>query len=328
MSTWGTVASAIEMVQNVASGMGAPAPAPAATTPVAPAPTATTPTTVTNPVNANGLTESQQSAFDILNNMLAQYNLGSLSGVLRDIILTGITDQNEISLKLQATNEWKTRFAGNEMLRQKGLAVLDVAQYLSVEQSYAQVLKNYGLPQGFYDDPQDFANFIGNSVSANELQQRAQMYSDVARREDPALKEQLTAMGLGEGDILAYMMDPTRALPLIQQKYQTALIGGAARRAGITPDTAYAQHLADLGISEQQASQGYGQIAQELPGMQKLGDIYNDSIAQSDLETEVFDGNGAVTNKKKRLASQERAAFSGSAGVGQGSLGRSSSGSY
>lgn len=297
-------------------------------TATAPTTTSTTPTTVQPTVNSNGLTESQQSAFDILNNMLTQYGLGSLTGTLKNILLSGITDQNQISLQLQSTNEWKTRFAGNEMLRQKGLPVLDVAQYLSVEQSYAQVLKNYGLPAGFYDDPADFAKFIGNSVSANELQQRAQMYADVARREDPALKDQLSAMGLSQGDLLAYMMDPTRATPLIQQKYQTALIGGAARRARITPDTAYAQHLADLGISEQQASQGYGQIASELPGEQRLGQIYNDSIAQSDLESEVFDGNGAVAAKKKRLASQERAAFSGSSGVGQGSLSRNASGSF
>jgi hypothetical protein len=325
MSTWnltGGVGSAVDAMQSLGLVSGTYATTPTAT------PTVSTPTTVQPTTNSNGLTESQQSAFDILNNMLSTYGLGSLTGVLKDILLQGITDQNEISLKLQATNEWKQRFAGNEMLRQKGLPVLDVAQYLSVEQSYAQVLKNYGLPAGFYDDPHDFAQFIGNSVSANELQQRAQMYADVARREDPALKDQLAAMGLSQGDLLAYMMDPTRATPLIQQKYQTALIGGAARRAGITPDTAFAQHLADLGISEQQASQGYGQIAQELPTEQRLGQIYNDSIQQADLESETFDGNGAVTAKKKRLASQERAAFSGSAGVGQGSLSRSSSGSY
>lgn len=273
-------------------------------------------------------TDSQQSAFSLLSQMLDQYGLGSLSGQLQNIILSGITDQNQISLQLQSTQEWKTRFAGNELLRQKGLPVLDVAQYLSVEQSYSQVLKNYGLPQGFYDDPSDFAQFIGNSVSANEIQQRAQMYSDIAKRQDPAINDQLLAMGLSEGDILAHMMDPTRALPLIQQKYQTTLIGAAARRSGLTPDSQYMQHLADIGISEQQAIQGYGQISSELPGAQKLGDIWNEQISQTDLEAEAFDGNGQVTRKKKRLASRERAAFSGSAGVGQGSLGRSSSGAY
>lgn len=274
------------------------------------------------------LTTDQQSAFDILSNMLNTYGLGSLSGTLKDIILSGITDQNEISLKLQDTQEWKNRFAGNELLKQAGLPVLDVAQYLSVEQSYAQVMKNYGLPAGFYDDPADFAKWIGNSVSPNEIQQRAQMYSDLAKREDPAITDQLKAMGLSEGDILAHLMDPTRALPLLQQKVQTALIGGAARRAGLTPDTAYMQHLADLGVTEAGAAQGFGQIAAEAQPLQKLGDIYHDSISQTDLMTEAFEGNAGVTQKKKRLASQERAAFSGSAGTGQGSLGRSSSGSY
>jgi hypothetical protein len=273
-------------------------------------------------------TDAQKSAFDILNDMLSSYGLGSLSGTLQNIILSGITDQSQIQLQLQGTQEWKTRFAGNEMLKQAGLPVLGVAEYLSVEQSYAQVMKNYGLPQGFYDDPADFAKFIGNSVSPNEIQQRAQMYSDLAKREDPAIKQQLQAMGLGDGDLIAYYMDPTRAQPLLAQKYQSTLIGAAARRAGVTTDTAFATHLADIGISEQQAIQGYGQIAAELPGAQKLGDIYNDQISQADLESEVFDGNAVAGQKKKRLASRERAAFSGSSGVGQGSLSRGSAGSY
>lgn len=271
-------------------------------------------------------TQDQQSAFSILSDMLTQYGLGSLTGELQNIILGGITNQAEISLQLQSTDAWKTRFKGNELLRAKGLPVLDVAQYLSVESSYAQVMKNYGLPQGFYDDPEDFSNWIGNSVSPSEIQQRAQMYSDVARREDPALTQQLQSMGFGDGDILAYMMDPSRAMPLIQQKYQTSLIGAAARRTGIVATDA--QHLADLGITEQQATQGYGQIAAEMPGAQRLGDIWNESISQSELESEQFDGNAAAGAKKKRLASRERAAFSGSAGVGQGSLGRNASGQY
>jgi hypothetical protein len=273
-------------------------------------------------------TDSQQSAFSILQGMLSQYGLGSLTNTLHDIIMSGITDTNQISLQLQGTDAWKTRFSGNEILRQKGLPVLDPAQYLAVESSYAQVMKNYGLPAGFYDDPHDFGQWIGNSVSPAEIQQRAQMYSDIAKREDPAVTDQLRSMGLSDGDMLANMMDPGRALPLIQQKYQTALIGAAARRSGLTPDNAYAQHLADLGISEQQAIQGYGQISAELPGAQRLGDIYHDTLSQNDLETATFDGNGAAQQKEKRLASQERAAFSGGSGAAQGNLTRSNSGSY
>lgn len=274
-------------------------------------------------------TNDQQSAFDIMKNLLDQYNLGSLTNVLHNIVLGGVTDANEIQLQLQNTQEWKTRFAGNEMLKQAGLPVLSVDQYLSVEQSYSQIMKNYGLPVGFYDDPSDFAKFIGSSVSPNELQQRAGIYADFVKRSDPAINQQLLSMGMTQGDLIAFSMDPTRALPLIQQKYQTALIGGAAIRSGVTGlDNTQIQHLGDLGVSEGQAIQGFGQIAAEAGGAQKLASIYGDSITTGDLVSETFEGNGQVTAKKKRLASQERAAFSGSSGVGQGSLGRSSSGSY
>lgn len=271
-------------------------------------------------------TSTQQSAFDLMADILNQYNLGSLTNALKGFILDGITDQATLQLRLQDTNEWKTRFAGNEMLRQKGVPVLSVAEYLSVERSYAQVLKNYGLPQGFYDEPSDFAQWIGNNVSANELNQRAQAYADLAHREDESTKAQLRAMGLSDGDLIAFMMDPTRAQPLVQQKYQTALIGSAARRTGL--DASGAEGLAQLGINEQQAVQGYGIISEGLATGERLGNIYGEDFSQSDFESEVFKGDGRAAGKRKRLASQERANFSGNSGVVSGSLQNNSGGSY
>lgn len=269
-----------------------------------------------------------QGAFDAMMLLLEQYGLGSLAGVLQDLILDGITDQASLMLALQQTQEWKDRFAGNEMLAQQGLPMLSVGEYLAVERSYAQILKNYGLPEGFYDDPSDFAKWIGNSVSANELNQRATMYSDLAKREDPAVVEQLRSMGLSEGDILAHLMDPSRAMPLLQKKYQTTLIGAAARRQGLVGDNEYLGHLADLGVTEERAIQGYGVIGENLGDMGRLGDIYDEDYTQRDFESEVFEQSGTSAKKRKRLASRERATFSGSSGVGRGSLTGDTSGSY
>lgn len=274
-------------------------------------------------------TEFDQGAFDAMMVMLQQYGLESLGSILKNLILDGVTDQASLVLALQQTQEWKTRFAGNEMLAANGLPMLSVAEYLAVERSYAQILKNYGLPKGFFDDPSDFAKWIGNSVSANELQQRAQTYADIARREtDPAIRDQLVSMGLSEGDIMAYTMDPSRAMPLIQKKWETAKIGGAARRNGVVSDNEYLGHLTDLGVTEQQAMQGYGIIGENLGTLDTLGDIYGEEYGLRDFETEVFEQNGQSAKKRKRLASRERANFSGSSGVGQGSLTRDTSGSY
>lgn len=273
-------------------------------------------------------TDEQEGAFALMRQMLETYGLGSLNHVLRKLILDGMTEPAQVTLALQETNEWKTRFAGNEALKQKGLPVLSVAEYLATEQSYAQALKQYGLPQGFYDDPQDFAKWIGNAVSPNELVQRAQMYSDIVKREDPAVKEQLKSMGFNEGDILAFVMDPTRAQPLIQQKYQTTLLGAAARRAGVVADNGYLQHLSDIGVTEQVAAQGYGLISENISSLSTLAQIYGVDYDQADFEQEVFEQDGQATRKRKRLASQERAAFSGSSGATRGSLSQNTAGQF
>lgn len=275
------------------------------------------------------MNQDQQSAFDYMSSLLSQYGLGSLSNVLKGLVVGGDTDAAQITLKLQSTPEWKQRFAGNEMLRQKNLPVLSVAEYLSAEQSYAQALKQYGLPAGFYDDHQDFANWIGNAVSPNEVMQRAQTYADIAKRTtDPAIKAQLTSMGMTDGDILAYVMDPSRAQPLIQQKYQTTLLGAAARRAGTVSDNNYLSHLSDIGVSEQQAAQGFGLISENMRPLTTLAQVYGVDYTQHDFETEVFESNGQATAKRKKLASQERAAFGGTSGVSKGSLNQNTAGQF
>lgn len=267
-----------------------------------------------------------QSAYDLMAGLLQQYGLGSLAGRLRQLISDGITDQASLTLALQDTNEWRQRFSGNEALRQKGLPVLTVAEYLATERSYAQIMKNYGLPQGFYDDPDDFGKFIGNNVSASELQSRVQAYSDLANREDSAITDQLKSMGLGKGDLIAFMMDPERANPLIQRKAKTALVGAAARRVGL--DAGNAERLAELGVTEQQAVAGFAVISENLDDVDRLGEIYGVDYDQGDFEAEIFEGDGKAARKRKRLASQERAAFSGSSGVSRGSLGQSTAGQF
>lgn len=276
-----------------------------------------------------GMSQDERSAFDYFMSLLESYGLsgfGEIAKVVRKAIIDGITDPSQLDLLVRDTDAWRTRFAGNEELKNNGGNVLSVAEYLSVENSMRQVMAQAGLPQGFYDDPSDFSKFIGGSVSAAELQGRVTDAVDLMNRHDSAIADQLTSMGLSKGDLLAYYLDPKRALPILQTKYQTTLIGAAARRAGVTADNEYAQHLAELGVSEDQAVQGYGQVAQITPDLQSLGDIYGEDYQQSDAEKEIFEGGSGAT--RRRLSSRERGSFSGSSGTGQSSLGKPSTGSY
>ena len=113
---------------------------------------------------------------------------------------------------------------------------------------------------------------------------------------------------------------------LIQNTYQQALVGGAARSQGLNADGS--ARLVELGITEREALQGYGVISEAMPSANRLSDIYGEDLDQGDLESEVFENNGDSTRKRKRLASRERAAFQGTSGVGQGSLSRRDNGSY
>ena len=268
------------------------------------------------------------SAFDWMRQMLRTYGLDSLAGNIEDWIRDGITDAAELELRLQQTDEWKIRFAGNEELRRAGLPVLSVSEYLSVERAYAQVMKNYGLPTGFFDDPSDFAGFIGKSVSPSELQTRVQMYSDVAKREDPAVISQLQALGLSEGDILSYFVDAERAMPILQRKYQQTLIGAASRRAGVATDNDYLGHLADIGVTEQEAITGFGATRELADTYGQLGSIHGESYTAADASREVFESDATAKKKRKRLASRERAAWSGEAGTDAASFQRLTGGAY
>lgn len=274
-------------------------------------------------------TDDDKDAFQMLKDMFGSYGL-PMSKELRDIIKTGVLEgwsADMIQVQLQETKTWKDRFRGNEILRNSGGNVLSVQEYLAVENSYRQIMQAAGLPPGFYDDADDLAKFIGNSIAPAELQSRVEMASDLVRRDDPDVLAELRRRGLGQGDIIAYYLDPKRAAPAITKRYQSTLIGAAARRAGLRTATNYATKLAELGITEQQAAQGYGTVGDMLPTLDALGDIYGEDYSQRDAESEVFESNADAAAKRKRLSSRERAEFGGSSGFGYTSQ-RDTSGAF
>jgi len=318
---------------QIVGGPRRPKPKPGPTRPTAsivkPKPRPGSPVVQTPFAPAIGYVGNNQDAYESFLAILESYGLtgfGEIGRIVRDAVLDGVTDSNQLELMIRDTQEWKQRFAGNEQLRAAGLPVLSVQQYLATEQSYAQIMKQAGMPTGFYDDPTDFAGFIGKSVSANELQMRVTAASDLVNRVDPAIRDQLAAAGMSQGDLTAQFLDPARAMPLLQQKYQGILIGAAARRSGLSADQAYAEKLSTLGVTEQSAIQGYGTIGEILKPLEQLGDLYGQDYGQADAEAEVFEGGSG--KKRKKLASQERATFGGAAGTGSGSLGRSNTGAY
>lgn len=260
--------------------------------------------------------DDQQSAYDLLRDLFSSYGLPNSVEILDVIKQSAIEGDTPdlVQLRLQETDAWKQRFAGNEKRKQQGLNVLSVGEYIQQEKQYADVLHAAGVPNGFYDDPDDFANFIGNSVSVAELQERVNIAGDIVSREDPSVLRLLEERGITKGGLLAYALDPDRAAPLVKRDANSILIGAAALRAGLSTTKAEADSVAELGVGEQQAIQGFGQVSEFYDQTDKLGDVYGIDFDMGDAIGEVFQAGSG--EQRKRIARQERSAFTGQSNYG------------
>jgi hypothetical protein len=109
-------------------------------------------------------TEDRVDSIAYLQDLFAQYGLASLANTIVDLKQQGLTDRL-VSIKLKETPEYKQRFIGNENRKKAGLQPLTPAEYISAEASYKKVMRDSQLPAGFYDQPDDFAKFLGNDIS-------------------------------------------------------------------------------------------------------------------------------------------------------------------
>lgn len=323
-------AKAMELA-NVIAATIAPQPTPvsnvvppAAATPVTVTNAATTTLPVVTPAKTNAEIEREmalRNSIEVMRARFKQYNLETLVPKIEQLARDGASEAT-IMIQLQETPEYKTRFAANESRIKKGLQVLTPAEYLSTEDSYRQVLRSYGLTQ--FDNDSYVKQFIANDVSPTELSNRVVMAVQRVQNADPAvIKTMKDYYGIGQGDVLAYVLDPEQQLPKIQRQIAAAEIGVAARVQGLETGVAVAEQLAAQGITQGEAQKGYATIADILPTAEKLSAIYGKTVAgygQAEAEQEVFNSLASAQRKRQKLTATEVAAFGGSAGTTKGTL--------
>ena len=297
-----------------------------------PAASSTTALTTTTPTPATPVTPLKTDAelakeialrnsIEVMRARFKNYNLETLIPKIEQLARDGASEAT-ITLQLQETPEYKARFSANELRIKKGLQVLTPAEYLSTEDSYRQVLRSYGLTQ--FDNDSYVKQFISNDVSPTELSNRVVMAVQRVQNADPAVISTMKDYyGIGQGDVLAYVLDPEQQLPKIQRQIAAAEIGVAARTQGLETGVAVAEQLAAQGISMGEAQKGYATIADILPTAEKLSAIYGKTVpgyGQAEAEQEVFNSLASAQRKRQKLTATEVAAFSGSAGTTKGTL--------
>ena len=271
----------------------------------------------------------RQSAFDVLRAEMDALGLGALVEPLRGLIQKDVSP-SEFAVELRQSEAYKARFAANEGRLKKGLRVLTPGEYLRVEDAYRQTLRTYGLKQ--FDNDQYVRQFIENDISAAELSDRVATAVQRVQNADPAISRTLRDYyGIGQTDLVAYVLDPNQQLQKIQRQVAAAEIGVAARKQGLEAGVTVAEQLAAQGITEAEAQRGYATIADILPTSEKLSQIYGTTLEgydQAQAEQEVFNQLASAQRKRQRLVSREIAEFSGQSGVARGSLGTSTGGQY
>ena len=205
----------------------------------------------------------------------------------------------------------KKRFIGNEGRVKAGLQPLTPKEYIQAEQTYASVLKNNGMPQGFYDQPDDLAKLISGNVSATEFNNRVQQGYIAAKSAPQGVKDQLaTLYGITDQDLAAYFLDPTKATDVIQAKEKNAFTFGrqlqasqiAAQgqsQAGIQLGMGTAEELAAQGITAGQAQQGFQQIG-------TTQELYNPLVGEQAISQEQQVAGTFGTNAEARQAIANR----------------------
>ena len=278
-----------------------------------------------------------QSAYELLYEEFDRYGLASLVTDIEEFIKDGLS-KAELTLKLRGTTAYKKRFKANDDRIKNGLAAISEAEYLSLEDSYQNVMRNYGLPASYYTKgdlgvQEGFQKFIANDVSATELEDRIMTGQERVLNSNPEVLAALKQFypGITNGDVLAYTLDPTNALTEIKRKVTSAEIGGAALQAGLKTTMTRADELAQAGINKAQAQQGFETVAGGAPRGGQLASIYGqDPYTQTTAETEVFglSGKTEAATQRKKLTGLEKATFSGQSGATSSALVRDRAGGY
>ena len=275
------------------------------------------------------LSPDQASASAIIKQQLSDWGLDSLDETLNGLIKDGL-GSDAISLKLQDTAQYKQRFSANAVRLKKGLAALTPAQYLSVEQSYRQVLQSYGIPQGFYDSPDDFAGMIGNDLSPDEVKQRAQDAQSIWLSTDEATKHEFTRYyGLSDGAAIASILDPDKALTVVQRMTQASQLAGAAARNGLNPlAQSDAESWADMGVSSDQAQKAFGQIGATAQQDANMAARFGSGFTQTDAEKAALFGDAKALRTQQAMYSAEKGLFSSTAAASETSQTTRQQGAY
>lgn len=296
---------------------------------------------VVQQINTAKSTSSQIDSIAAIKALLSSYGIGDLGDAITNAVMKGYsTDTIQLIMQDPNSNDplavaFQQRFPANKARLAAGKSVLSPAEYLRAERSYAEVLKSYGVAS--IATREKFNQFITNDISAAEVADRVGLAINRVQNADADTKKALAEFYpmLNQADIVNAVLDPAEGLPALQRKIQIGEIGGAALSQGIktaegkTNIKMGAEALANLGVTKEQARQGFQTVAEITPRADFLSQISaGEDYGQLQAEQEAFQGLASAKRARVSLTEQEKARFGGASGVNKSSLTRQTKGTF
>ena len=267
-----------------------------------------------NPNFGVDLNAKRQDARASIKALLAKYKLDSLFDTVWGNYTSDMidwTDTDALAMSVRETEAYKTRFAGNEARRAKGLGDLSPATYIALEDSFKNTMRSNGIPDSFYDKPEDFAQLIAGDVSVAEFNDRISYVRNIVQDAPASVKNEMARLyNVSEGQLIAYFIDPKQAEPILKEQARAARIAAAAQEnAGMALTNFTAEDLAKRGITDAQAAQGFGNINQ----MGELTQTFagEENISQQDIIAAQFGYNTEAEKKLVKRREQRLGEFKG-----------------
>jgi hypothetical protein len=303
---------------------------------------------VTPVAPVNNISLETKDAFEELGMLLKSWGLESLADTYTRLMVSGKTAAQALTmLKYSkdidpATGQpynaaYTKRFAGNAARIAGGMNAYDERTYLTIENAYEETLQRYGLSNMISTDraanQAKYADYMGKGIAPTEFADRIQLVADRVINMDKDIKDTFKTYypSLTDTDLVSYFLNPKETMPVLQSKVQAAEIGGAAKAQNLNVSEARAMELSKFGINLGAARTGFSQVAEALPTGKKLSDIYGEegiSYTQQVAEDEYLKQDAQAKLKRNRLASKERAMFSGQSGADSNSLQRGYSSAF
>lgn len=259
--------------------------------------------------------QERTDAFSRLRSLLSRFGLSELERTVEGIITSGsvaLDDPNAIIFAIRDEPVYKRRFAGNAARVARGLAELDPASYIGLEDAYRDLMRANGLPAGFYDQQSDFQKLIEGDVSAAELQTRIQQGYRRVRDADPEVRRQMRELyNVDDQALTAYFLDPEKAAPLLERQARAAEIAARGReQARLQLTATQAEELAARGITAEEAQARFA----ERGALEGLYTPMTGEQAISDELGVTFGYNVQARQELERRARQRVAEFQGGGG--------------